>query len=657
MTEKPTIKWYLHRLAAMSAKEIAWRLKRKISAPFVRKSIINQKLPFSPAEILSSANTLIGCQPIDPKKIQLSDAYLKRIIKTADEVCAGKISLFNRDIQLDDPPNWYHDYAHNFDCPKIDSDKINYRNPSQTGDVMFIWWLNRHQYLLPVAIAFFATQNQKYSDCAINHLKNWLDECPYPKGPAWLTGIEAGVRLITWSWLFRFLFAKGRPENCADSFLKKFLVSIRQHVRFIDTHWAKYSSANNHIIAEAVGVIAAIDTFPQLFPEKYYKKICLNILKDEINKQVAHDGVNKEHAVSYHAFVLELLINASHFSATIRNEFFNVVSKMGFFLDTLLDDKNNIPDIGDSDNAVASGIIPRDKNYYAQIAATARTIATPANRKTANIISAPAQWYCGTEIISKPDAKSQYFETGGYAVWKTTLDNGLKINLCMNLAELGYGNIAAHGHADALSFTLSVNGEPVFIDPGTYAYHDEKIWRDYFRSTRAHNSLVINSLDQAEIKGPFLWADKYYVHTDHVIMSDDQLNIKAEHDGYFRDVMTLSHKRELSWHPMLKKWIIRDELVGNGNYDAELFFHVHPDRKVVQQPSNIFKIFGTGFVLTLKFSSHFFCRVAKGESDPPLGWFSPVFGQKTPSPTIHAKGKVIGFDNIFTEFFIEKIRN
>jgi len=327
---------------------------------------------------------------------------------------------------------------------------------------------------------------------------------------------------------------------------------------------------------------------------------------------------------------------------------------MARFLDTISGDSNICPDIGDSDNAVASGIIPRSDNYYSDVAAAARSIANPSNLNHLSCISNPAEFYCGTELLEKPADESVYFEDGGYAIWKSVLDSGLKINLCMYLSKLGYGEIAAHGHADALSFTLQINDEPVFIDPGTYAYHDEKIWRNYFKGTRAHNTLIINGLDQAEIKGPFLWSEKYYVHTEHAVMSNDQLDIKAEHDGYYRDDMVLSHRRGLSWHPLLKKWIIRDELVGNGSYSVELLFHVHPDRKVVKQAQNIFKIIGTGYNIKIKFSSHFNCRVACGETDPPLGWFSPVLGEKVPSPTIVAKGKVIGFDNIFTEFLIEK---
>ena len=57
---------------------------------------------------------------------------------------------------------------------------------------------------------------------------------------------------------------------------------------------------------------------------------------------------------------------------------------------------------------------------------------------------------------------------------------------------LGFTSIAAHGHADALAMVLSIGGDELFIDPGTYAYHTEQKWRDYFKGTSAHNTVRID---------------------------------------------------------------------------------------------------------------------------------------------------------------------
>ena len=75
----------------------------------------------------------------------------------------------------------------------------------------------------------------------------------------------------------------------------------------------------------------------------------------------------------------------------------------------------------------------------------------------------------------------------------------------MDAGPLGYLSIAAHGHADCLAFTLAVAGRAILIDPGTYCYHSEPEWRDYFRGTAAHNTVRVDGCDQSEIGGAFMW--------------------------------------------------------------------------------------------------------------------------------------------------------
>jgi hypothetical protein len=92
------------------------------------------------------------------------------------------------------------------------------------------------------------------------------------------------------------------------------------------------------------------------------------------------------------------------------------------------------------------------------------------------------------------------FADGGYTVWRhgdqlATLDHG----------PLGYGPLAAHGHADALSVTLSRGGDVLVADPGTLAYQDDAEARDRCRSTPAHATVHFGGRSQSQMLGPFLW--------------------------------------------------------------------------------------------------------------------------------------------------------
>ena len=62
--------------------------------------------------------------------------------------------------------------------------------------------------------------------------------------------------------------------------------------------------------------------------------------------------------------------------------------------------------------------------------------------------------------------------------------------------------LPAHGHCDALSFELSINGLPLIVNSGTYQYENGQ-WRNYFRSTKAHNTVSISNQEQSQFWGSF----------------------------------------------------------------------------------------------------------------------------------------------------------
>src|SRR6516165_10639467 len=50
---------------------------------------------------------------------------------------------------------------------------------------------------------------------------------------------------------------------------------------------------------------------------------------------------------------------------------------------------------------------------------------------------------------------------------------------------------SGHHHNDAGSFTLAIDGIPIFVDPGSYLYTPSVYWRNKFRSAQMHNSFGI----------------------------------------------------------------------------------------------------------------------------------------------------------------------
>lgn len=641
MKQPGSFGWRWRRFCAMPWGEVAYRIWQRAWKGRIRRQIQGEVLPASLGEIVGSADTRLGQHGEHTEATALSATYLAEVMAAGEEVCTHRMELFGRRVSLGEEVDWYRDYLHDAQVPRVPYWELQYRNPEADVDIMAVWWLNRQQHLVPAAIAYYVTGNESYAEEVVKQVESWLTACEYPRGPGWLTGIEVAVRLITWAWLYRFLFARGRARCCSDAFLLMWFRVIRQHVRYITSHWSKYSSANNHVIAEAVAVLVATATWSALFEGGKYRQGALRRLVREVRRQVSEDGVDMEQSTSYQAFVLELLVNAAVVDEEARKQLSATIEKMADFLEALSCEVEEAPEVGDSDWGVASGILRRGPRYYQQVVAAARGVCGGNARDVFGSIESPVFWYSGRNESEERAVAPMVFRHGGYVVWNGIAEDDLPVKICVDVGPLGLGTLAAHGHADALSMTVHVKGEAVVVDPGTYTYHRELRWRAYFRGTRAHSTVRVGGCDQARMDGPFLWGCHYDVVLSHAVVSEDQFDVLARHNGYLRK-FGVWHERRVAWHPLRGEWVIEDRLEGarRGNVPVEVLFHVHPQRRVEQESERRFVIYGTGYRVVMDVTEELAWRVVMGETEPPLGWYSWVLGEKEPCAVIVGSGGI-----------------
>jgi uncharacterized heparinase superfamily protein len=179
-----------------------------------------------------------------------------------------------------------------------------------------------------------------------------------------------------------------------------------------------------------------------------------------------------------------------------------------------------------------------------------------------------------------------YPEEGHFIFRKQTNEN--EIYMHFDAAPLGYLSIAAHGHADALSFILHLNGNPIFIDSGTYSYHVAKEWREYFVSTMAHNTVCINNQDQSNHVGDTMWLNHYDTNILEVKKTENYESVSATHSGY----KSCSHSRKVEFFKDIDTFIIHDYLnvIENKSHEIRILFHLHPDVRINKIESNFVEL-------------------------------------------------------------------
>ena len=228
-------------------------------------------------------------------------------------------------------------------------------------------------------------------------------------------------------------------------------------------------------------------------------------------------------------------------------------------------------------------------------------------------------------IPDKKNNKLQTFSTSGYSII-----NDNNVVLTFDHGPLGMPPLYNHGHADALSITLSVDDKEMLVDPGTYRYNGEPEFRKYFKGTRAHNTVAIDGLDQAVQETGFIWNRPYKAKLVKSVEKNNSLFLQAYHDGYMRIKESIRHFRSIGYIDK-SHFFIKDTFSGNGVHAFELNYHVHPDSEMISGDNGWWKIKHQGVAIYIKLLGGNNFNVVKGQRKPIFGWYSSSYGIKRES--------------------------
>ena len=197
--------WYVRRLQRMSATEVAGRVRDQARQ---RAWSGRQVLPGRPATELSGLRAArLGPIPLPPGIAEGLPAEARSaVIEAADRLVAGEWTVLGVDRPDILDPDWFLDPASGRRAPAHDlAFRIDHRDESVTGNVKSVWELSRHHHLTVLAAAYWLTDDEVYAELVDRHLRSWWAANPFLSGVHWTSGIELGLRLISWAWVRRLL--------------------------------------------------------------------------------------------------------------------------------------------------------------------------------------------------------------------------------------------------------------------------------------------------------------------------------------------------------------------------------------------------------------------------------------------------------------------
>jgi hypothetical protein len=633
-----SVGWYLRRLSRMGPQEVAGRvgdtLRRRRwrttppDCPSVTGARFTAVLP---------AGTIAAVPP---------DAA-KRLVAEADLLMDGHAEFFGvvRDDLAD--PDWWFDPKTGRRAPAGYAFDVPYRSEDAVGDIKQIWEPSRHQYLTRLAAAYAITGDERYAERVAGHLRSWWEANPPLRGVHWLSGIELGIRLLSWVWVRRLL--DGWP-GAAGLFEDNPVArdQIWHHQRWLAAFPSRGSSANNHVIAEDAGQLAAACAF-DWFPESArWRAGALRSLERQLRANTYLSGLNRELATEYHGLVLELglaaLAEADAAGVPVPATVRPVLLRMTDALAAVVDNRLRPPRQGDADDGHGLIVDGAGTDRWASLLATGDAVfgrldwwptVTGTDVRTPMLAALITPYPDnGTEpSVTRPASRPSRFADAGM----TILRGPQELWVRCDGGPHGFLSIAAHAHADALSLEVRHDGVDVLADPGTYCYHGQPEWRRYFRSTLGHNTLELDGTDQSVSGGPFLWTRQA---RSRVLVSDTSgegtARWCAEHDGYAPSV----HRRRVELTAASRELRVVDEVRGPRRA-VRLAFHLGPAIAadlVGHRAELTWTRDGEDRSAVLDLPGQLTWSAHRGESDPPLGWYSAGFGRKEPATTLIGTG-------------------
>ena len=572
------------------------------------------------------------------------------LLAEVDKVPKGVLKYFeNQEVSIGFPPKWNFYPFNGREAPN--SHWTDIPDFSDIGDIKLIWEPSRFGVAYKLVRAYWSTGDEAYPCIFWELIDSWREANPPQRGPNWKCGQEVAFRIM--AWVFAFYGLANSPHSTPER-MATLTAMIAVHTHRIERNIAyARSQKNNHAISEGVGLWTVGVLFPEFKGAKNWRKLGRRVIKEEAQRQIYDDGSYIQHSMNYHRLMLQDYLWAVRLGQingyAFPVELLDRLRLATEFIYQMMDLKTGrVPNYGSNDGAL---ILPLNGCDYLDYRPVVQAMSYLLNRER-RFETGPWDedliWLFGVEALDASPKKIEQRNTNAHAGGYYTLRG-----------SQSWGMIRCHSyrdrpcHADMLHFDLWYEGVNLLRDAGTFQYYCEQPWMHYFKSTATHNTVEIDGKDQME-KGPrflwYNWTKSRLRHSEQLPQLVQGLNPcttgdywEGEHYGYCHGKLGVVHRRavirlgDLSACALhADRWIIIDDILGDGEHDATLRWHVADvgwetiaegtffARALVAQLS--IKVFPQ-----LDMSVEF---LHGQESAEPEGWESLYYGERQPIPVV-----------------------
>ena len=510
------------------------------------------------------------------------------------------------------------------------------------GDIKIIWEASRFGFVYALVRAYWRNGDEHYADLFWQAIMDWRKHNPPQQGVNWKCGQEASLRVMAWTFgLYGFLYSPVTTAKRITDLAQMIAVSgerIEANLSYA------LSQRNNHGISEGMGLWTIGSLFPEFRAAARWRKTGRDVLEKQGRELIYADGSFSQHSVNYHRLMLHdyvwcLRLGEIHerpFSPQLHQR---IVSAGKWLHQLQVGNEGQLPYYGQNDGAL---ILPLNNCDYQDFRPIIQAIHYLQHGK--RIYSAGAWdedllWLFGEEALNAPlnAPKQADFRANDGGYYTLHANNSMAFIRCASFRN-------RPAQADMLHLDLWHDGVNIAIDAGTYSYNAERPWNNSLASTRYHNTVTVDGLDQMERAGKFLWLPwlKGKLQTWQTSANGQLSYWQGEHDGYGRLSAPVSHQRGI-----LRigddAWLVLDHLQSQAEHAYRLHwlladFPHHWDEKAaaisLETPSGSYHAqFGT-------ISAPFYSTQIRADETSPDGWQAPYYNTRKPAISLSFQAKV-----------------
>jgi hypothetical protein len=525
---------------------------------------------------------------IAPRAVFCVIGHAHRDRAIAEDACAGRFTIGGETVDVGPEPDW-----------------VGAALPADRG--WRIEW-TKFAFALDLANAYAETGEARFVRAWERLVGSYLRQLPPGEGHDDTSDVAAR-RVQNWIYAWAAFAAVPGFPGVSAALERELLDGIRAHSEYVRDN---LTPERNERTLELYALLIVSLALPELDPGNALRALAIAQLHENLLTDVREDGVHREQSTHYHCIALRSFLgareNARRFGLTLPDGYDERLARACEFAMHCHRPDGGIPALSDSDAdsyadllALAADVLDREDLRWA---ATAGRAGTP------------------------PARRCPSFPRGGYHVQRSGWgDRGRALRderyLIFDTGPLGDGG---HGHYDLLNVEVASDGRPLVVDPGRYTYDEgEPNLRHWFKGTAAHNTVVVDGLDQTPYRPGK--PRKGTIARGRLLERHGAPGLDVVVGEATSTVYDAVHTRRVAFVAD-EYWLIEDHLEAATPHRYDLRFHLAAEAEgevAVERRGDTHVVRAPGLALVIH---------GPGAASIEAGWVAPAYGIKRPAPVV-----------------------